>query len=1026
MTCPGLLPQRFLLPRRRASASACRAAGATILAAVLLCFLPRGTGLGADELRAQGAGDTSDAAGYGYAVPAAANPGEPAELGEAARAWVGRTLSQLSLREKAGQLVVPWITGGYLSTRGARYDSLANLVDAGIGGVNVSIGLPHEFAARVNALQRRADVPLLVGSDFESGGPGMRLNGVYALPSLLSQGGGTEFPSTMAFGAIGEERMARTYGRVTGREARAVGVHINFAPVVDVNSDPGNPVINTRSFGESPEQVARLAEAYIRGARQAGVLTAAKHFPGHGDTDSDSHLDLPVVTADRARLDSVELPPFRRAVEAGVDAVMTAHIGVPALTGTDSVPATFSPAVLRDLLREEMGFGGLVVTDALTMGALVREFGVGTASVRALAGGADVLLDPPEPLVAIDSVVAAVRDGRIPRSRLDSAVRRVLVAKAKAGLHRGRIVRLDSVSGVVGRERHRAAADTAAGRALTLVRDRGGALPLDTARYRSALSVALARPRHLAAGRTFDTRLDRRLSGSVASARVTPRTASSVYDSLRDRARHAPLVFLSVYLPPRAGAGSVALPDRYRAFARRIIDGPTPVVLLSFGSPYLLSDLPEAEAYLTTWGGSEPSQEKAADAILGAGELTGRLPVALPPRHDRGHGLRRVETPRLRPVAPPDSVGMDPDPLARADSLIRAAIRDSVTPGAALAVGRGGRLARLRGYGRLDRDRSSSAVTDSSIYDLASLTKVVGTATALTSLVEEGRVALDAPVSAYLPWFTGGGKAGVTVEQLLRHRGGLPPFRRWWRDHKGRDAYRDRLAELELTYSPGDSTVYSDLGFITLGFIVEAVTGRTLDGYLEEDVYASLGMGDTGFRPDSSLLPRIAPTEVDSVLRDEHVHGVVHDENAYALGGVAGHAGLFSSARDLAVFAQLLLNRGWATPRVRADTAGPRLVRIVEGASVERFTAPGPVDPDRGLGWRTPGGAEQGDTPFGPSAFGHTGFTGTSLWLDPERDLFVVLLTNRVSPTREESRHVELRRAVHRAVVESVEEAERQ
>ena len=991
----------------------------TCLGLLLVLLLAPAPALGPDEARAQ---DASREPAPGASAPAAPNPGQPAELGEEARAWVGRTLSELTLREKAGQLVVPWIRGGYLSTRGARYDSLANLVDAGIGGINVSIGLPHEFAARVNALQRRADVPLLVGSDFESGGPGMRLNGVYALPSLLSMGGGTEFPSTMAFGAIGDERMARRYGRVTGREARAVGVHVNFAPVVDVNSDPENPVINTRSFGEDPEQVGRLAEAYIRGAREAGVLTTAKHFPGHGDTDSDSHLGLPVITGDRARLDSVELPPFHRAVEAGVDAVMTAHIGVPALTGADSVPATFSPAVLRDLLRDEMGFRGLVVTDALTMGALVQEYGVGTASVRALAGGADVLLDPPEPLVAIDSVVAAVRDGRIARSRVDAAVRRVLVAKAKAGLHAGRITPLDSVSGVVGREEHRAAADTAAARALTLVRDRGGAVPLDTARFRSAFSVTLARPRHLAAGRTFDTRLRRLLSGGVTSARVTPQTASTVYDSLRDRARRAPLVLLSVYLPPRAGAGSVALPDRYRAFARRVIDGPTPVVLLSFGSPYLLSDLPETDAYLTTWGGSEPSQERAADALLGAGELTGRLPVSLPPRHDRGHGVRRVETPRLRPVAPAESVGMDSARLARADSLVRAAIRDSVTPGAALAVGRRGRLVRLRGYGRLDWDPDSRAVTDSSLYDLASLTKVTGTTTALMSLVEEGRVSLDAPVSAYLPWFTGGGKAAVTVEQLLRHRGGLPPFRRWWREHEGRDEYRSRLADLELVYPAGDSTVYSDLGFITLGFVVEAVTGRTLDDYLEEEVYAPLGMAETGFRPPSSLLDRIAPTEVDTVLRDEHVHGVVHDENAYALGGVAGHAGLFSSARDLAVFAQLLLNRGWATPRARPETAaGPRLVRIVEGATVERFTAPGPVDPDRGLGWRTPGGVERGDTPFGPSAFGHTGFTGTSLWVDPERELFVVLLTNRVNPTREESGHVELRRAVHRAVVRSVD-----
>lgn len=984
----------------------------------------------------------------GHPPPGEPRPGEPAELSEEARAWVGSTLSGMSLREKAGQLVFPWTPGGYVSTREAAFDSLAAMVDAGIGGVNVSIGLPHEFAARVNALQRRADVPLLVGSDFESGGPGMRLGGVYALPSLISMGGGTEFPSTMAFGAIGDERMARAYGRVTGTEARAVGVHVNFAPVVDVNSNPGNPVINTRAFGESPEQVSRLAEAYLRGAREAGVLTTAKHFPGHGDTEVDSHLELPLVPADRARLDSVELPPFRRAVDAGVDAVMTAHVGVPAVTGSDSLPATLSPAVLQGLLREEMDFRGLVVTDAMTMGALMERYGPGTTSVRALQAGADVLLDPPDPVAAIDSVVAAVRDGRIPRERVEASARRVLVAKAKAGLHRGRVVPLDSVSGVVGRERHRALADTAAGRALTLVRDRRGAVPLDTARFDGALSVTLARERHLAAGRAFDARLRERLGG-VAAARVTPETPASVYDSLRFRAESAPLVLLSVYLPPRAGAGSVSLPDRFRAFARDVLDGPAPAALLSFGSPYLLSDLPETDAFLTAWGGSEPSQERAADALTGSGELTGRLPVSLPPRHTRGDGLRRAAVPRLKPVAEPAEAGMDRAGLSRVDSLVRAAIRDSVTPGAALAVGRGGRLVRLRGYGRLDRGEGSPGVTDSTIYDLASLTKVAGTATALMSLVEEGRVSLEAPVSAYLPWFTGGGKSRVTVEQLLRHRGGLPPFREWWRDRRGRDAYRGALADLELAHAPGDTTVYSDLGFITLGYLVGEVTGRGLDRYLEEEVFAPLGMAETGFRPDSSLLPRIPPTEVDTVYRGRHVRGEVHDENAHAMGGVAGHAGLFSSARDLAVLAQLLLNRGWAAPRATGEAesgggeppdrprapvrwageaaggaapdaaGGPRLVRLVEGATVERFTAPGGDDSERGLGWRTATREPDGGSPFAPGAFGHTGFTGTSLWVDPARDLFVVLLTNRVNPTREESRHVELRRAVHRAAAEA-------
>ncbi|MGW8266144.1 MAG: glycoside hydrolase family 3 protein, partial [Longimicrobiales bacterium] len=286
----------------------------------------------------------------------------PGELDAEGRAWVRETLSGLSLREAVGQLIIPWMPGAYTSTTGPEFEEYARYVEeAGVGGVSVSIGLPHSYGAKLNALQARARIPLLVTSDFENGGPGMRINHSYALPTLLPQGGGTSFPPTMAFGAIGDERYTREYGRITALEARAVGVHLNFAPVLDVNSNPLNPVINTRSFGEDPEAVARLGAAYLAGARAGGVLTTAKHFPGHGDTRTDSHVELPVVNADRGRLEALELVPFRRAVGEGVDAVMTAHVAVPGILGPQGPPATLSPFFLTELLREDMGFEGLVL-----------------------------------------------------------------------------------------------------------------------------------------------------------------------------------------------------------------------------------------------------------------------------------------------------------------------------------------------------------------------------------------------------------------------------------------------------------------------------------------------------------------------------------------------------------------------------------------------------------------------------------------------------------------------------------------
>ena len=374
---------------------------------------------------------------------------------------------------------------------------------------------------------------------------------------------------------------------------------------------------------------------------------------------------------------------------------------------------------------------------------------------------------------------------------------------------------------------------------------------------------------------------------------------------------------------------------------------------------------------------------------------------------------------------------MDARKLALVDSLIAHAVLSGATPGAALAVGRHGRLVRLGGYGRLDWRNGFGPVTDSTIYDLASLSKVVGTTTAAMILVEEGKLDLDAPVSRYLDeWQGSGDKQRVTVRHLLTHSSGLPAYAPLWRELRGRDAYARRIGAMGLDYPPGSRTVYSDFGFIVLGFIIEELTGQTLDAFLDERVFDPLGMRDTGYNPRSwaapvpagmgggesapelegtlPILARVAPTEVDTIYRRTHVHGVVHDENAYALGGVAGHAGLFSSARDLAVFAQMMLNGG--------EYGG---VRVVDPATIARFTRRAEGS-GRALGWDKPSGTSSAGEHFSARAFGHTGFTGTSVWIDPEYDVFVVLLTNRINPTRDNTKHAALRRAVHDAVILSI------
>ena len=976
-------------------------------------------------------------------------------LDAAARAWVEETLAGFSLEELSAQLVIEWIPGGYASPTSPDFEPLRSWVgEQAIGGVSPSIGTPHAYVAKLNELQRLADVPLLVASDFENGGPGMRLSGTYALPSLLPQGGGTAFPPTMAFGAIEDERFTFEYGRITALEARATGVHLLFAPVLDVNSNPDNPVISTRSFGADPARVARLGAAFIRGARVGGAFTTAKHFPGHGDTSVDSHLGLPVIEADRARLDSVELVPFVRAIEEGVDGVMTAHVQLPRLLGPGSPPATLSERLLTGLLRDDLGFDGLVLTDALTMRAITDMYGIREASIMSVEAGADVVLAPRAVPDVVAAVAEAVRQGRLDRARLESSARRILEMKARLGLHENRYVSLDRVDEVVGSGAHLAFADSAATRSITLVRDPLELIPL--VGDAPIVHVRYAPSTWLWAGTAFSPGLRERAPG-VREITLDERSDSTAYGRAAATLQELPAegtVLVTAYVPPSAGSGPEALPEQLRTMLETYAPAER-TLLVSLGNPYVLAALPDVGGYMVAWGDREVSQRAALAALFGEEAISGRLPIPLPPEYPIGHGLDRAKSAERMAVrvvddplvaagiaagapertpdaalreADPVAVGMDPAMPTRLDSIMRAAFADSVASGGVLAVGRHGRLTYLRAFGELAWGTGRPA-TPTSLFDLASVSKVVGTTTAVMLLVQDGLLDLDAPVVTYLPdWARGDPRKGdVTVRDLLLHRAGLVPFRRWFFEIEGEEAYRNAVADEPLEREPRQSTVYSDLGPMTLAWIVEEITERSLDDFLEQRVWTPLGMRETMYRPDPALLPRIAATELDTEWRNELVWGRVHDENADAMGGVAGHAGLFATALDLSVFARMMLNDGVAPACTPGGVVGepcpvarPTSVRLLEPEVMRTFTARHDPSSSRALGWDTPEGRSSAGDYFTSSAFGHTGYTGTSLWIDPELDVWVVLLTNRVHPTRENQKHVPLRRDVHDAVARSI------
>lgn len=569
-----------------------------------------------------------------------ASPGSATPLSSQDSAWVEATLASLSARERVAQLVMPWVPGEYAAVGSPEYEQVRGWVeDDKVGGLILSMGLPHSYAAKLNHMQRLAVVPLLIASDMENG-TGMRLGGSYALPSMLPQGGGTVFPPVMALGATGSDELAYQLGRVLGAEARAVGVHMTFGPVLDVNANPLNPIINTRSFGEDPALVSRMAAAYIRGAREEGLMTTGKHFPGHGDTETDSHIGLPIIRSDRKHLDEVDLPPFRTAVGNGIDAIMTAHIAVTGVLGDSAPPATLSRYFMTDLLRTEMKFDGLLVTDAMTMGGVANRYGATVPLVLAVEAGADILLMPRNVAEAINTIVKAVESGRIPQSRIDESVRRVLRAKAQAGLRSGRLVDLEAVDTVVNVPARSSVAARVARESITLARDERSLVPLPATAKR-VLAITYASDGDLVAGRVFNGEL-RGARMDVRTAAVDSRTTDEELTALRARADSADVVIASAYVSPRDGHGSVAAEGGFPQFIEDLSKSGKNVVAISFGNPYLLSAYPSVPSYMLAWGGAPVSQRAAAAALLGRSPIGGKLPISIPPWFRAGEGITRA------------------------------------------------------------------------------------------------------------------------------------------------------------------------------------------------------------------------------------------------------------------------------------------------------------------------------------------------------------------------------------------------
>ena len=567
-------------------------------------------------------------------APAAARPGaaqtapadrrapgpDPAEV-----RWVEETLRSLSLRERVGQLIVTGALGEYKNFRGEKFAEVArHIEETGVGGFVFYRGDANGLAALTNEMQRRAKVPLLLAADFERG-----------LPMQIRNG--TGFTHNMGVAAAGDPAAAYREGRIIADEMRALGLNWLYGPVADVLNNPANTMVNVRSFGEDPRRVAEFVAAAVRGVRDGGVLACAKHFPGHGDTAVDSHITLPVVGHDRAHLDRVELVPFRAAIAAGVDSIMTAHMALPAVAG-DNVPASLSPRLTHELLRRELKFDGIITTDSLGMGAIIETYKGAEGAVRAIKAGADVALLPPDPKAAVDALVVAVGRGELTRERVDESVRRILRAKYRAGLATRRAIDLAAVNRVVESPESVREADRTAEASITLLRNDGALLPLDAARARSAMFVVAAGDDDHEQGRVFQAQLEKRAPGARV-ARVDRRTTGAEYEQLLGDAGRAGLVVVAPFVKRAALKGTIALPEPEAEFIRRLVATKRPVAVVAFGSPYQLQQFPEARVYMVTYAVEDVAQAAAARALFGEVSISGRSPVSLTGLFRAGDGI---------------------------------------------------------------------------------------------------------------------------------------------------------------------------------------------------------------------------------------------------------------------------------------------------------------------------------------------------------------------------------------------------
>lgn len=882
--------------------------------------------------------------------------------------WIEDQLHGMSLNDKAAQMISVQIPPN-ISVNSREYKKIVSLVrDKRIGGIIFSRSDIKSQVQITNALQEISQIPLLVSADFENG-PGMRLSDV------------SEFPYNMAIGASGDINLVYQIGKILTEQSKAIGVHQNYAPVADINNNYLNPVINVRAFSDDKEVVARYVSAFIVGSKQSRFLTTVKHFPGHGNTHIDSHLDLPKLNIDRYNLVNNELVPFIQAIRAGVHSVMIGHIEVPAIESNHLLPASLSYRVVTDLLQGELGFDGLIVTDAMNMSAVTKYYSEEEAVVFAVMAGNDVILMPVNHERAINSIIKAVEDGKLNEERINSSVRKILAAKKWLKLDENKIVDLETALKTFKEKKYYLLANELAEKSITLVKDENNILPLDPSLYYRTASISITDGSSNSF--PFESFLIENF-GYVNKTVLNSRSNTKDYEKAFQNAQNSDLIIIPSYIKVRSGEHRSKKSAQNFELINRILDLRKPAILISFGDPYLLTYFPQAETYLCSYGITQVSQRAMLNAILGKSPVQGLLPISIP---ETGFNLNDgifIEQ-KVLDFNPYEKQYYN---FAFADVEMVRGINEKIFPGGVLLFGKRGKILYQKPFGRFTYEQSSTLMSEDALFDLSYLTNVIAAKTAAMFLYDEDKLELNNKVSFYLPDFVNYGKENITIRDLLINRSGLDE-----RLSININDSRESVIKAIMNLKAENSFSESNLNMIVLQLIIEKITGKSLDEYLDEKLFSPLEIENIMFNPEKEHWYYTPPTSevIDQKKRNK---GVVYDTTAFLMNGIAGHSGLFSTASDLAVLTQFLLQNGMYNN-----------LQLIKNSTVQEWT--------NLYLFNLSSSSEK--------LFLITGKTGTSLLIDREKQTFIILLTNSIYPSGEIEKIKEFRQNLHDKIMSYLE-----